>query len=74
MRVKRNLKVGDSSGPFASATKLMKAGKWLGDLDVRRHLFAENPLLKRWAVEVNKIRLCGSSKAWKESREMMWSI
>lgn len=63
MRVGRDLKIGDSSGAFASATKLMKAGKWLGDLDVRRQLFVENPLLKRWAVEVNKTRLNVYSKA-----------
>lgn len=56
VRVERDLGVGDSNGAFASATKLRNAGKWLGDLDVRRQLFAENPLLKRWAVEANITR------------------
>ncbi|CAN0268864.1 unnamed protein product, partial [Scytosiphon promiscuus] len=32
---------------FAAAAKLRKNGKWLGELDVRLQLHAENPLLRR---------------------------
>lgn len=32
---------------FAAAARLRKDGKWLGELDVRLQLLAENPLLKR---------------------------
>lgn len=38
---------GRSDDAHASAAKLRKDGKWLGELDVRHQLFAENPLLKR---------------------------
>lgn len=38
---------GDRSGARPAAAKLRKGGKWLGELDVRRQLFAKNPLLKR---------------------------
>lgn len=33
---------------FAAAARLRKDGKWLGDLDVRLQVLAENPLLKRY--------------------------
>ena len=32
---------------FSAAARLRKGGKWLGELDVRLQLCAENPLLKR---------------------------
>lgn len=38
---------GDGDDVFAAAARLRKGGKWLGELDVRLQLYAENPLLKR---------------------------
>lgn len=39
---------GDGDDVFAAAARLRKGGKWLGELDVRLQLYAENPLLKRY--------------------------
>lgn len=38
---------GGGGGARFGAARLRKGGKWLGELDVRRQLSAENPLLKR---------------------------
>lgn len=38
---------GGGDDAFAAASRLRKGGKWLGELDVRLQLSAENPLLKR---------------------------
>ncbi|CAM9257118.1 unnamed protein product [Hapterophycus canaliculatus] len=45
--VKGISKDGGDGDAFAAAAKLRKDGKWLGELDVRLQLHAENPLLKR---------------------------
>lgn len=38
---------GGDDDVFVAAARLRKGGKWLGELDVRLQLYAENPLLKR---------------------------
>ncbi|CBJ29876.1 conserved unknown protein [Ectocarpus siliculosus] len=38
---------GRGDDAFAAASRLRKGGKWLGELDVRLQVSAENPLLKR---------------------------
>lgn len=38
---------GGAGDAYAEASRLRKDGKWLGELDVRRQLFADNPLLQR---------------------------
>lgn len=38
---------GGGDDAFAAASRLRKGGKWLGELDVRLQLSAENPILKR---------------------------
>lgn len=39
---------GGDDDVFAAAARLRKDGKWLGELDVRLQVLAENPLLKRY--------------------------
>lgn len=39
---------GGDDDVFSAAARLRKGGKWLGELDVRLQLYAENPLLKRY--------------------------
>lgn len=38
---------GGGGEAYAEVSRLRKDGKWLGELDVRRQLFADNPLLQR---------------------------
>lgn len=41
-------RAGGDDDVFAAAARLRKGGKWLGELDVRLKVYAENPLLKRY--------------------------
>lgn len=43
----------------AGVGKLKKGGKWLSDLDVRRQIAAENPLLKRRVIGMCSIWVHG---------------
>lgn len=38
---------GSGGNTCTATTRLRKGGKWLGELDVRRQLMVDNPLLKR---------------------------
>lgn len=46
-RVQGHINGEDERNAYTAATRLRKDGKWLGELDLRRQLSMENPLLKR---------------------------